>query len=159
MLLALRVLMRTAHIVAGAAWIGGSIFYLVALLPALRAGGAEPAIGAQVAARFRRLVNVCMGVLLVTGMYLTFDRLASSVVGVAYVATLGVKIAVALALFALAVYQAQEGVRSLSRHRAPALESRARASRWRNVPRLILALGLLAFLLGALLTAIFESQG
>lgn len=148
MLLALRVLMRTAHIVAGAAWIGGSIFYLVALLPGLRAGGAEPAVGAQVAARFRKLVNVCMGVLLVTGVYLTFDRLASSAVGVAYVVVLGGKIAVALAMFALAVYQAQEGVSRLRARRGPL---------WKAVPRLILALGLLAFLLGALLTGIFES--
>ncbi len=148
MLLALRVLMRTAHIVAGAAWIGGSIFYLVALLPGLRAGGAGPEVGAQVAARFRKLVNVCMGVLLVTGVYLTFDRLASSVVGVAYVVVLGGKIAVALAMFALAVYQAQEGVSRLRARRGPL---------WKAVPRLILALGLLAFLLGAVLTEIFES--
>jgi uncharacterized membrane protein len=146
MLLALRVVMRTAHIVAGAAWIGGSIFYLVALLPGLRAGGAAPAVGAQVAARFRRLVNACMGVLLVTGTYLAFDRLAASTVGVAYVVVLGVKIAVALALFALAVYQAQEGVQRL-RGRRTAL--------WKAAPRLILALGLLAFLLGALLTELF----
>jgi uncharacterized membrane protein len=148
MLLALRVLMRTAHIVAGAAWIGGSIFYLVALLPSLRAGGAEPAIGAQVAVRFRQLVNICMGVLLVTGVYLAFDRLASSAVGVAYVVVLAAKITVALAMFALAVYQAQEGIGRLRARRGPL---------WKAVPRLILALGLLAFLLGALLTGIFES--
>jgi uncharacterized membrane protein len=148
MLFALRVLMRTVHIVAGAAWIGGSIFYLVVLLPGLRAGGAGPAVGAQVAARFRKLVNVCMGVLLVTGVYLTFDRLASSVVGVAYVVALGGKIAVALAMFALAVYQAQEGVSRLRARHGPL---------WKAVPRLILALGLLAFLLGGLLTGIFES--
>lgn len=147
MLLALRVLMRTAHVVAAAAWLGGSIFYLVALLPALRGGGPAPQVAAHVAALFRKLVNVCMGALLATGVYLTFDRLASNTVGTPYVVTLGLKIAVALAMFGLALYQGQEGV------------SRLRSSpprRRQAVPRLILALGLLAFLLGALLTTLFE---
>jgi uncharacterized membrane protein len=148
MLLALRVLMRTAHVVAGAAWIGGSIFYLVVLLPGLRASGAPPALGAQVAAAFRRLVNICMGALLVTGVYLTFDRLSSNAVGVTYVVALGLKIAVALAMFGLAIYQAQEGISRLRARRGPL---------WKAVPRLILALGLLAFLLGVVLTSLFEA--
>jgi uncharacterized membrane protein len=147
MLLALRVFMRAVHLIAASAWLGGSIFYLVVLLPASRSGGtAPPALAAQTAALFRRLVNACMGVLLVTGVYLTFDRLTSTSLGVAYLVTLGLKITVALAMFGLALYQAQEGI------------SRARRGALRKaVPRLILALGLLAFLLGALLTGLFES--
>ncbi|HEY7782111.1 MAG TPA: hypothetical protein VIC85_18115 [Ktedonobacterales bacterium] len=146
MFLALRVLMRTVHVVAASAWIGGSIFYLVALIPALRSGGPAPRVAAEVAGHFRQLVNVCMGLLLLSGVYLTADRLTTSV-GLAYVVVLGVKIAVALALFGLAIYQAQEGVSRLRRERTRL---------WKAVPRLILGLGLVAFLLGALLTALFE---
>lgn len=146
MFLALRVLMRTVHVVAASAWIGGSIFYLVALIPALRSGGPAPRVAADVAGHFRQLVNVCMGLLLLSGVYLTADRLTTSV-GLAYVVVLGVKIAVALALLGLAIYQAQEGVSRLRRERTRL---------WKAVPRLILGLGLVAFLLGALLTALFE---
>src|SRR5579859_34367 len=128
MLLALQVLMRTAHVVAAAAWVGGSIFYLVVLLPALRAGGPAPQVAARAAALFRKLVNLCMGVLLATGVYLTFDRLTSTNAGAAYVVALALKIAVALAMFGLALYQAQEGVRRL----------RSSPRRlWKVVPRLI----------------------
>src|SRR5262245_13576394 len=98
MLLALRVVMRTAHLVAAAAWLGGGIFYLVVLLPSLRLGGPAPDVAARAAALFRRLVNVCMGALLVTGVYLIFDRLTSVDVGAAYLVALGLKIVVALAL-------------------------------------------------------------
>ena len=148
MLLAVRVVMRSAHLVAAAAWLGGSVFYLLVLLPSLRVGGpAAPGVAKHAAALFRRLVNVCMGVLLVTGVYLIFDRLTSVDVGTAYLVTLGLKIVVALALFALALYQAQEG--------AVLLRS-GRGALWKAAPRLILALGLLAFLLGALLTGLFE---
>jgi putative copper export protein len=147
MLLALRVVMRTAHLVAAAAWLGGSIFYLVVLLPSLRLGGPAPAVAARAAALFRQLVNVCLGVLLVTGVYLIVDRLSSQEVGAGYLVVLVCKVVVALVLVALALYQAQEG----------ALQLRAgHGALWKAAPRLILALGLLAFLLGALLTGLFE---
>lgn len=148
MLLALRVLMRTAHLVAAAAWIGGSIMYLLVLLPALRLGGPAPGVAARAASLFRRLVNVCLGILLVTGVYLTFDRLASVTVGTAYLVTLAVKVVVAFVLFGLAIAQAQEGLARARTTHAPF---------WKIAPRLILVLGLLAFLLGALLTTVFET--
>lgn len=147
MLLAFRVVMRTVHLVAAAAWVGGSIFYLLALLPGLRAGGPAPQVAAQVSAAFRRVVNVSMGVLLLTGVYLTFDRLAATTVGTAYVVTLVLKIVVALAMFGLAIYQAQEGIARIGKRPR-------RTQLWKVAPRLILALGLLAFLLGALLTTL-----
>lgn len=149
MLLALRVFMRTAHLVAASAWIGGSIFYLLVLLPALRLGGPAPQVAARAAELFRKLVNLCMGVLLLTGVYLTFDRLTSVAVGAAYLVTLALKIVVVVALFGLAIAQAQQG---LARLRT------ARGAFWQAAPRVILALGLLAFLLGALLTALFEAS-
>lgn len=52
---------RAAHTIAGAAWVGGNIMYLVAVIPALRAVSPSPevaAIASQIAALFRRMVNI-----------------------------------------------------------------------------------------------------
>lgn|SRR5487761_1983288 len=146
MLLLLSDLMRTAHTLAGGVWIGGSVVYLLAVLPALRLGKAPPEVGALFAAQFRRLVNICIVTLLMSGVYLMFDRLTTPTVGVAYVVTLGVKIALALVMFGLALFQAQEA-------RRPA---RLRGRMWRLAPRLILALGVIVFLLGAVLNGLFD---
>ena len=145
-LLILATLMRAAHVLAGGVWVGGSIVYLVVIAPALRLAKAAPEVSAQVGGLFRRLVNVCMVTLLLSGVYLTVDRLTATTVGVVYLVTLGVKIALALAMFTLAALQAQEA-------RRPA---RRRGRLWRDAPRWILALGSVVFLLGATLVALFE---
>jgi putative copper export protein len=145
-LLVLATLMRTAHMLAGGVWIGGSIVYLVVITPALRLGKATPEVSARMGGLFRRLVNVCIVTLLLTGVYLTFDRLSATTVGAAYLVTLGVKIALALVMFTLAALLAQEA-------RRPA---RRRGRLWREAPRAILGLGIVVFLLGATLMALFE---
>lgn len=145
-LLILATLMRTAHTLAGGVWIGGSVVYLLVITPALRLGKAGPEVSARLGDLFRRLVNACVVTLLVSGVYLVFDRLSATTVGVAYLVTLGVKIALALAMFTLAALQAQEA-------RRPA---RLRGRLWRTAPRAILALGVVVFLLGAALTTLFE---
>ena len=146
-LLVLATLMRTAHLLAGGIWVGGSIVYLVVITPALRLGKAAPEVSALAGGLFRRLVNVCMVTLLFSGVYLTVDRLTATTIGVAYLVTLGVKIALALAMFTLAALLAQEA-------RRPA---RRRGRLWRDAPRWILALGIVVFLLGATLVGLFET--
>jgi putative copper export protein len=148
LLFVVRDIMRTAHVLAAGAWIGGSIVYLVVITPALRLGGASPQVAhvsARVAALFRSLVNVAVGVLLVTGVFLVADRLGVGV-GVAYWIVLGAKIAVSLVMFGLALYLAQEARRPGKR--------RSGFARW--APQVILALGGAAFLLGTTLTLLFE---
>ncbi|WIG57415.1 MAG: hypothetical protein OJF49_000159 [Ktedonobacterales bacterium] len=147
MLLALSILMRTAHLIAGAVWVGGSVIYLAVIIPGLRLGSASSQTSAAIAALFRRVVNICIGVELLTGVYLIFDRLSTVSVGTAYIAVLVVKIAAALAMIALALYQAQEA-------RRPA---KYRGRFWRQVPRWILGLGLLTFFLGATLVGLFDT--
>ena len=142
----LSALMRTAHTLAGGVWVGGSLVYLLVITPALRLGKAAPEVSGYIAAHFRRLVNISIVTLLLSGVYLMFDRLTTTTVGVAYVVTLAVKIALALAMFGLAVFQAQEA-------RRPA---RLRGRMWRLAPRLILALGVAVFLLGAVLNGLFD---
>jgi putative copper export protein len=138
--------MRSVHIVAGAVWLGGSVVYLLVIVPALRLSKAEPVVASAMGDLFRRVVGVCMVALLLSGVFLIVDRLSSTSVGTAYVIVLVVKIAVSLAMMVLAVLQAQEARRRISR----------RSRLWYLAPRWILGLGIVAFLLGATLTGLFE---
>lgn len=139
--------MRSAHVLAGAAWVGGNIMYLAVVIPALRLGGPAPKVGAAIAAHFKRLTNVCMGVLLLSGGYLVFDRLSSTALGWPYLLVLVLKVLGALAMFALALYMGQSDVRKLAR----------RSTRFSQAaPKLMVALGVLVFVLGALLNLLFE---
>ena len=152
MVIGFRVLIRAIHLIAAAAWVGGGIFYAAALAPALRQAGPAPELMAKVGAFFRAVVSTSMGVLVLTGVYLTFDRLTTSSLGPAYLIVLGLKILVVVVMMGLAVYQAQE---SVIRLRRPNRHGRW----WGATPRIILALGLLAFVLGALLTTFAELSG
>ncbi len=147
-MLEIRLIMRAAHILAAAAWVGGSIFYLAVALPALRNGGSPPGVAGQIAALFKRVVNICMGVLLLSGAYLTFDRLTTTSLGWPYLVVLVLKITAALTLFVLAIYLGQSNIRRLAK-RTTRLSKAA--------PQLMLVLGILVFLLGALLNTLFEA--
>ncbi len=145
-MLELRLIVRFAHILAAATWVGGSILYLVVVLPALRAGGGAAA--AQVAALFRRLVNICMGVLLLSGAFMVFDRLTQTTLGLPYLVVLSLKIVSALAMFIVAIYLGQSNIRRLAK----------RSTRFsKAAPQLMLVLGIFVFLLGALLNVLFEA--
>ena len=144
----IRLIVRAAHIIAAAAWVGGSILYMVAIVPALRSGGPAPAVAAQIAALFRRMVNICIGVLLLSGAYLMFDRLTQTMLGWPYLVVLGLKIAIAIGMFVLAIYIGQSNVRRLAK-RSTRLSKAA--------PQLMLALGIIVFILGALLNGLFEA--
>ena len=146
-MLEIRVIVRAAHTLAAAAWVGGSILYLVAVLPALRSKGPAPAIAGEIAALFRCMVNICMGILLLSGAYLTFDRLTQTTLGWPYLVVLGLKIILATGMFILAIYIGQSNIRRLAK-RSTRLS--------RAAPQLMLALGIIVFILGALLNGLFE---
>ena len=148
-MLEIRLIVRAAHVLAGAAWVGGSLFYLVVAIPALRIGESAPGVAAQMAALFRHMVTICTGVLLLSGAYLAFDRLTTTTLGWSYLAVLALKIALALCMFALAIYLGQSNIRRLAK-RSTRLSKAA--------PQLMLALGILVFVLGALLNILFETS-
>ncbi|HLZ59877.1 MAG TPA: hypothetical protein VKR06_23255 [Ktedonosporobacter sp.] len=147
-MLEIRLIVRVAHIIAAAAWVGGSLFYQVAVLPALRNASSPGGVAAQIAAQFKRIVNLCMGVLLLSGGYLIFDRLSQTTLGLPYLVVLALKVVAALLMFMLAIYLGQSNIRRL-----------AKRSTWisRSAPQWMLALGILVFILGALLNALFEA--
>ena len=71
-------IIRTIHAVAAAIWVGGGIVLLVAIMPALlKAEGGRPArLAAGMAARFGRVAGGAIGVFVITGGILAFERLA-----------------------------------------------------------------------------------
>ena len=144
----IRWLVRVVHTLAAAAWVGGSFMYLLVVIPALRSDGPAPAVAAKVAMLFKNMVNICVGLLLFSGAYLMLDRLAQTTLGLPYIVTLGLKIVAALGLFLLAIYLGQSNIRRLAK-RSTRLS--------RAAPQLMLALGILVFLLGALLNVLFEA--
>lgn len=147
MLIDLGLFIRVVHVLAAAAWVGGAMMYQFIVVPALRRAGPAPAIAAQIALSFKRLVNYCIGILLTTGVYLMVDRLTQTTLGLTYLIVLGIKILVALGMFVLALYMAQSHIRKLAK----------RTTRLSQVaPQLMLALGISIFLLGALLNRLFE---
>ena len=97
---------RWVHLVFAAAWVGGSIFYLLVLRPAQRRSvegntASVRSVLAGAATEFKGLVDTCIFVLLVTGVILTANRLTPGAVGTAYVVVLGVKIALSVWMFLL----------------------------------------------------------
>lgn len=142
------VVVRVAHILAGAVWVGGSIMYQFVIVPALRIVGPAPEVSKRIAYLYKRMVNVCIAVLLLSGAYLLFDRLTQTTLGLSYLVVLGIKIAAALVMFMLALYLAQGDIRTLAK----------RTTRFSKVaPQLMLYLGIGVFILGALLNALYEA--
>ena len=102
----LALIVRSVHAVSSALWIGGSIFYLIVLRPALRdaeKSGAPPGriVSRLVALHFREWVHVSMIALLVSGAILTFDRLTEPTVSALYIGALAAKISIAFWLFGI----------------------------------------------------------
>lgn len=149
---------RWLHLVSAAAWVGGSMFYLIVLRPALRRSpGASRAINTAAAAEFRALVDTCILVLLVTGIILTFNRLTPGVIGVPYAATLALKIVLSIWMFALARGRRRRVALPEISQDSPSdptqLQRFARAISGYN---LIIIFGIVVFLLADLLKVLFE---
>ncbi|QBD81218.1 hypothetical protein EPA93_36680 [Ktedonosporobacter rubrisoli] len=141
-------IVRAVHILSATAWVGGSIMYQIVIGPALREGGPAPKVAAGIADGFKRMINLCMGLLFLSGGYLVFERLSRTTLGLSYIVVLVLKVAGAIGLFVLALYLAQSNIRRLAK----------RSTRLSRVaPQLMLALGILVFVLGALLNALFEA--
>lgn len=135
-------LLRLAHAFAAAVWLGGGVYYLVGLRPAMRESAEPPrAFVAAAQSLYGEWARVTTIVMLATGIILTFDRLANAGGGLQYAVALAVKIVVALAAFWLA------GLR-------PGRRRRSRPAR-RSRPEVILALGAVAFGVGVVLASIY----
>ena len=158
-------LVRWLHLVAAASWVGGGLFYMLVLRPAIRrAGESGDTLAAAVGREFRSLVGLCIAVLVLTGAILTFDRLTSPATDAAYVATLAVKVSLAVIMFVLAhrARRARQASPQPSPEPAtggmPIVRLARRVSQALSGGVLILALGVTVLLLADLLKALYESN-
>ena len=152
-------IVRWLHLVSAAAWVGGSIFYLVVLGPALRRSAeGSRLINLAAATEFRALVETCVYVLIATGVILTLHRLTPGVVGAPYVAVLGAKIALSIWMFVLAWSRRRRTsvTEAFREEQAPPTSKLGRVLRAISGYNTIVILGLVVFLLSDLLKTLFE---
>ena len=100
-----RVGLRWIHALASATWVGGGLFYLLVLGPALQVMGDSEVrrrLSRVVGREFSMVIKAAIPVFLVSGALLTLDRLTRSQLPPSYVAVLALKIALALWMFWLA---------------------------------------------------------
>lgn len=139
----LLVALRVFHAAAAMLWLGGAIYYLVAVLPATRRMGDD---GAAIAGTAQRLygewATPATIVMLASGVVLAFDRLSQGKGGLFYAVLLAAKIVAALFAFWLV---------SLRRRRR-----RRPLTGWRSRPDVIVGLGLFAFTIGVVLSSIWQ---
>ena len=147
------VVIRWGHALAAVAWVGGGIFYVLVLRPSLRRSLESSEVSRVVGAEFRGLVTTAMGVLLLTGIVLSFSRLTSSAVATPYVGVLVAKISLALYMFYV--------VRFLRRRAYP--EDPAEGEGWwvrlrsgLTSTTSVLIVGIVVFGLSDVLDALFE---
>jgi uncharacterized membrane protein len=137
--------LRVAHALGAMLWLGGGVYYLLAVRPASREADESPrAFFSAAQGYFGEWAQVATMVMVVTGGILVFDRLSNGSAGLTYVALMAAKIVAALAAFWLA------GVRPLRRA--------VRRGR-RSTPEVIVALGLLAFVIGVGLSSVYGLNG
>jgi uncharacterized membrane protein len=148
----LQVFLLWAHALAAAAWLGGSLFYAVALYPALEEVGSTPDRWSLIAVstrEFREIVRLAILVFVVTGAVLAFSRLSLPRISTSYVAVLGVKVALSLWMFWLA------GRLGLPRG-SGAARPRWLVAWWLRPQYLILELGTIVYLLSVVLRVLYE---
>ena len=155
------ILIRLLHALAAVIWLGGSIFYVIILRNRGRseAGNKGTHLDPEAVSRFRSLVDTCIGVLIITGVILLFDSIASPSTPPAYLITLGVKIVLVLCMFVIARgrwrqrnsaeihYMSSKGTKRNPVYRAINLVSGV---------NLIVILGILVFFLSDLLAFIYQ---
>ena len=91
------------HGMAAVAWIGGGILYIVAIRPQQKPSiDSGPISNLESLGLFRSLVDICIVVLIGTGVILLFDKLSASDTGGFYLGVLALKIGLSLWMFAIA---------------------------------------------------------
>ena len=148
------VVIRWGHAIAAVAWVGGGVFYLLVLRPAIRrTQGLPPATGAAIREEFRGLITTAIAVLLLTGAILSVARLTEDAASIPYAAVLGVKIALALYMFYVMLFVRRRDYGEQEEASGGALR---RAARRLSSPAVLLVAGILVIGLSDVLNALFE---
>jgi putative copper export protein len=145
-----RLLLRVAHAIAAAVWLGGGVYYLLALRPQLRKSDGEVrAFARNVQREFGEWASVSTLIMIATGVVLMFDRLTDGRGTEAYVLLLGVKVAAAVTAFWLA--------RSFRRRKRPVEKAATGGESLIDRAWLMLSLGAVAFILGITLSSLYST--
>src|SRR5688572_9968896 len=136
----LLVIVRVVHQVAAAAWVGGSITYALTGRPA-PGSGVRP---------FSWIVNVSAWALVLSGGWITVDRLAIAETSPLYLGGLALKIALAIGMFVLS-----GAINPSALARVRRREPLFGVPLWRTPPYLVLWLGIAVYVLGALLAVAY----
>jgi uncharacterized membrane protein len=143
-----------AHAMAAVAWVGGSLFYAIALTPAIEQLGPTPerlSLLGVASREFREVVRLAIVVFVVTGVVLAFTRLGQPRISTAYVVVLAVKVVLSLWMFWLAG-RVGRGARAADESGKPV------AAWWLRPQYLILELGALVYLLSLALRLLYEQS-
>ena len=150
---------RWLHVLSAAAWVGGSMFYLVVLRPAIRRNPDTPrGLTSAAGAEFKTLVDACIIVLIATGAVLAFDRLTEDAVGASYAIALGVKVVLSLWMFlqVRAQRRRSEFLEAFGRAEEASVSGLKRVLRAASGYNALVYLGIVVFLLSDLLGVLFE---
>ncbi|MBI4199993.1 MAG: hypothetical protein HY535_05935 [Chloroflexi bacterium] len=148
---------RGLHLLAAVAWVGGGIFFLLVVRPALQGMQEQAKVSQALGREFRNLVDIALWVLLLTGAILAVNRLTSGKAGAAYGTVLGIKIALALGMAYLVRFRPQRPIAPsppAQENPSPILLRVARAAF--SGLGLLLLLGILVLLLSDLLRLLYE---
>lgn len=144
----LRLLMRVAHTGALAVWLGSGLLFVLTK-PQIR-----PSLSGEVWSGYSRTMRTLMSrsfaLLIASGVYLVFDRIAQPRLGLLYVVVLAVKVALVVVA---AWITGAGGVKRASTSANPSVRVW-----WRDAAWQLVALGTAASVLGVLLTLIYEAD-
>lgn len=153
-------LAKWVHGIAAVTWVGGSIFYFIVLTPFLSKGEINGVLSKNISRGFGNLVRWCIAVLVITGPIIMLNSLTSPHMNSQYIVTLSIKISLSMGMFYLAWRQGRKRVFRgfASEHESPGKSQPADAGGFRlvsHIPKIILGLGVITFLLSDLLAIIF----
>lgn len=148
-----RLLLRLAHAISAAAWLGGGAYYVIALRPHLRtADESARAVAREAQREFGRWATLATLIMIGSGVVLMYDQLSGGRGSLVYVILLVIKVGAAAAAFRLSG--------AFSRRRVAPVRTRAKVQprpTWIDRAWLILWLGTLAFVLGVALSVFYPS--
>ena len=151
-------LIRWMHAIAAVTWVGGTLFYVLALRP--RPTDAEPrgpGLSAEALLRFRGVVDTAIAVLVITGAVMLFDRLSEPTTPPAYTIAAAAKVGLALVMFVIARRRwGRPAPRTGGEPTAAAVGIRARARSLTSGVNLTIILGITVIFLSDLLAFIYQ---
>ena len=146
---------RWTHTMAAVVWVGGGVFYWIAVRPSVRAGALSPEGARAVRERFGKAAALTMWTLAVSGAALFFAS-AAETLSPRYVAIIAVKVALSAWMFFIAVSRRRRIVEAAAQP-AGRIRAVARAVGHANM---IVILGVVIFAISDLLrvAAIAEAE-